>query len=416
MPIDYQKIRPQIEKMGRMLAYKTQDISERGQNAFHQFDGLPDNEAVMAQVEIAREKDAGYRGAAPFAPDQEPVTARIGLPEAPSKATVLAVDGSQIYPDIHAAALFYVVNVGLFTFYHGQNRLPVEYNEPYLAYSDSEVRDQYDQVITNAVVNARRTIEEMDMLSSAAWEIRTSEQPVFALYDGRLLFWLGNDVPDALNLMKAYRAAMVRFHDTSTYAQPHNISVGGYVDRPTSRFVINMLELMRLDESEITRYRLSRPGEYEGLDDRWLFTRWLKPGERSALMIQQSPQNKEYKQDWGASYEIVFFYVNVGTLMEPHIARIEIPMWVAKNAQAVREAHALVVAQCKMAGNFPYALIRADEIAVIRGLDRQTLITLINTELIRQQQQPDISDKLSGKLNARYTRQSFSLNSPKHPF
>ncbi len=416
MPVNYPKIQPQIEKMGRMIAYKTQDISQRGQTAFHQFDALPDNETVQAQVEIARHNDAGYRGAAPFAPDKEPITARIGLPELPPKATVIAADGSQIYPDIHAAALYYVTNVGLFTFYHGADRLPQEFSDPHLAYADSEVRDHFDQVITNAVVNARRTIREMEVLAGAVWEQRTTEQTVLALYDGRLLFWLGNEVPDMLQLMAAYRAAMVRIHDTDTYAQPHHVSIAGYVDRPTSRFVINMLELMILDESEITRYRLSHPGEYEGIDDRWLFSRWLKPGERSALMIQQSPQNKEYKQDWGHSYEVVFFYINVGTLGQPHIARVEIPMWVAKSADAVRETHALLVAQCRMSGNFPYALIRADEIAVIRNTDRQTLQELINTELIRQQQNPEISGKLVGKFSTRTGRQSFSLDQSNHPF
>lgn len=417
MPVSYAKMKPQIEKMGRMIAYKTQDISERGQTAFHQFDALQDNKTVQAQVEIARHNDAGYRGAAPFAIDKEPMTARIGLPEMPPKAIIIAADGSQIYPDIHASALYYVTNIGLFTFFHGAERLPQEFSDPYLAYTDSELRDQYEQVITNAVVNARRTIREMETLATAVWEYRTTEQPVLALYDGRLLFWLGNEVPDMLKLMADYRAAMVRIHDTSTYAQPHNASVAGYIDRPTSRFVINMLELMILDESEITRYRLSRPGEYEGIDDCWLFSRWLKPGERSALMIQQSPQNKDYKQDWGQSYEVVFFYINVGRIGQPHIARVEIPMWVAKNPDAVREVHALLVSQCRMAGSFPYALIRADEIAVIRNADRQTMQELINTELIRQQQNPEISGKLVGKFNTRTGRQSFSLDgSSKHPF
>ncbi len=416
MPVSYAKIQPQIEKMGRMIAYKTQDISQRGQTAFHQFDALPDNETIQTQVEIARQNDAGYRGAAPFALDKEPMTARISPSELPPKAIVIAADGSQIYPDIHATALYYVTNVGLFTFFHGSDQLPQEFSDPHLAYTESELRDEYEQVITNAVVNARRAIREMEALSKAVWEYRNASQPILALYDGRLLFWLGNDVPDMLKLMGNYRAALVRIHDTNTYADPHHVSVVGYVDRPTSRFVINMLELMILDDSEITRYRLSRPGEYEGIDDRWLFSRWLKPGERSALMIQQSPQNKEYKQDWGPSYEIVFFYINVGTLAHPHIARVEIPMWVAQSAEAVREVHALLLAQCKMAGNFPYALIRADEIAVIRSTDRQTVQELINTELIRQQQELETSGKLVGKIHTRSSRQRFSFDQSKHPF
>lgn len=409
MPINFTQLQSQIARMGRMIAHKTADISQRAHAALEQFEQLPPNADVQDQVQLARDRDAGYRGAAPISIDGEPMNTRHPLPAPPELATILATDGSQVYPDIHAAALYYLTNIACFTFYHGENQLPREFTEAELHYADSQVRDQYDQPVTNAVVNARRTVKEMKLLAQTAWEHRHAPRPIVAMFDGRLLFWLGSDVPDAATLVTEYRAAIVQLYDTNTWMQPHNTSLIGYIDRPSSRFVMSMLQLMILDESEIYRHILQKPGEYEGLDDRWLFSRWLLPGERSALMIQQSPQNKAYRQE-NENYEITFFYVNVGDNMTPHIARVELPMWVARNKRAVDEVHALVVEQAWLAGRYPYALTRADEIATVRSYDRQTLSEMIMRVLLENNQLPSVSGKLSGKQSTRSHRQSFEFS------
>ncbi len=394
--------------MGRMIAHKTQDLSERARTAFDQFMALPDNATLQERVQLARDRDAGYRGVAPLAVDGEPLNGRFAVPAAPSRASILAADGSQIYPDIHGAAQYYLTNVAVFTFFHGEDRLPVEFSEPHLAYADSLIRDHYDQLVTNATVNGRRTVKEMQMLAQFAWDQRAIDASLVALFDGRLLFWLGKDVPEASSLEKDYKAGLVRVHDTHHWMvnqHGHNASLVGYVDRPTSRFVTALLQLMLLDPAQVTRGELRKPGSYEGLDDRWLFERLLQFGERSALMIQQSPQNKAYRQR-GENYEIAFIYLNVG---RPHLARVEMPMWVALNPQAVDEIHAVLVDQCRIAGHYPYVLTRADELAVVQTNDRQTLEELIRQELIRNMQQPEVSGKLMGKFQARAGRQRFEL-------
>lgn len=413
MPINYAKVKPQVEKMGRMYGHKAQEQSERMRAAYHQFEEIASNADVFKRVQLARERDAGYRGAAPL--DPEPINSIHLLPPAPPRATILAVDGSQVYPDIHSAAFYYLTNVAVFTYYHGEVRLPLEFSEPLLHYSDSFLRDEYDQLVTNATVNARRTVREMETLAEFVWEQRATPVPILALYDGRLLFWLGQDVPDHNQLAADYRGGIVRIHDTHDWMNQHhqhNANLVGYVDRPTSRFVVAMLELLALPEQQVTRTELKRSSTYEGVDDRWLFQRLLNAGERSALMVQQSPQNKFYRQQ-GESYEIVFFYVNVGRAGAPHLARVELPMWVARNPQAVNEIHALLVAQSRITGNYPYALTRADELAVVRNFDRNTLDNLIQTELIRNQQTPEESGKLMGKHQTRSVRQGFGFGQPR---
>lgn len=408
MPIDFTKVKPQIEKMGRMIAHKAEELSERAQVAYDQFQDLPDNATVQARVQLARDKDAGYRGVAPIAVDGEWIGGRYAPPPVPEYATILAADGSQIYPDIHSGVLYYLTNVAVFTFYHGEDHLPREFSQPELAYADSLLRDQFDQLVSNATVNARRTVREMQMLAQYIWDERHLESPLLALYDGRLLFWLGKEVPEAALLEDEYRAGIIRIHDTHNWTwntHGQHTSIVGYIDRPTSRFMIGLLELISLAPEDVTRNKLMSQRFYEGLDDRWLYNRWLRPGERSALMIQQSPQNKFYRQV-GENYEIAFFYLNVG---RPHLARVEMPMWVANSPEAVGQIHALLVEQCGIMGNYPYALTRADELAVVRGFDRQTLNQMIEQELINNNQVPSSSGKLTGKFQTRAGRQRFEL-------
>src|SRR5690606_22056226 len=107
-------------------------------------------------------------------------------------------------------------------------------------------------------------------------------------------------------------------------------------------------------EDELREHQRGAPaGDLEGLRDWQFFRLVLEPGERSAIMVQNSPRNLEFKQR-GENYEIAFFYMNVGSLFMPHIVRVDIPVWVARNKQSVAELHSLLLEQCRMQGRNPY--------------------------------------------------------------
>jgi hypothetical protein len=169
------------------------------------------------------------------------------------------------------------------------------------------------------------------------------------------------------------------------------------VDRPTSSFIVSLLHLMALDEPEVRAAALATNGDLEGLSDQPLMFKLLKPGERSALMVQQSPQNKRY-HDKGENYEIVFFYLSVNPERPYHLARVEMPMWVTRSPGAVDLVHALVYDQCQMMWRYPYALTRADELAVIRAHEKSHLNEMIEIELRKNQQQVEHSEKLESKV------------------
>ena len=63
----------------------------------------------------------GWRGARPT---DEPMDAAFAPPPHPAQLHVLGADGSQIYTDRHAAAFFYLVNIGSLHLVHGSGEPP----------------------------------------------------------------------------------------------------------------------------------------------------------------------------------------------------------------------------------------------------------------------------------------------------
>jgi hypothetical protein len=409
LTLEFEKIMAQVQRMGRALAMRNMDMSARALDAWEFLQQLDELETIRDRVQLARERDAEFRGAAPAFDKQtgelvinEPINRAYLLPPLPERAMIIAADGSQVYPSIHAAAVYYLINVGGLAYHHGIDRLPEQFTEPRLHYSDDDVRDKQGQVVTNTAVNARRNVIELQVLGREAWHRRDGTCPLLAIGDGPLLFWVGKDVPDGRELEAEYMGTLVWMHDLHAAMQrEHGLSASliGYVDRPTSAFMVSLLHLMSLYDDEVRGSILATNGELEGLTDRELLFNLLRdhPGARSALMVQQSPQNKRY-HDKSESLEIAFFYLNVGPLYDYHLARVEMPMWVACDPAAVSLVQALVYDQCQMMWRYPYALTRADELAVIRAHEKSQLEELIEVELRKHQQEVEHSEKLESKV------------------
>lgn len=396
MTLEFEKVVEQVARMGRALAARSDSLSERSALAWERLALLGDVDAVRERVALARARDAGFRGAALL---DEPGNRSYPLPPLPPRATVLAADGSQVYPNPHAAALYYLINVGVFVYHHGADTLPEQITEPQLHYSDADLHNEHGQLITNAAVNARRSVQELAVLAREAWARAEGAGPLLTITDGPLLFWTDKDVPDRKQLEAEHLGWQVNLHDLHANRSAHGESASllGYVDRPASALLISLLHLMSLDEAEVHEPALKSNGDLEGLADQSLLLRLLKPGERSALLVQQSPRNKDY-HDKGERYEIACFYLNVSSGPPYHLARVELPMWVAGDPALVDAAHALVYDQCQLMWRYPYALTRADELAVVRNQERAQLNELIEIELRSHAQEVAHSEKLDSKV------------------
>ncbi len=415
MTLEFEKVVPQVERMGRALEHRHITLSQRAHLAWERFgEKLGDLEAVRARIDLVRKRDAGYRGAAPPNAESgihEPITRAYPLPPLPQQATLLAADGSQIYPDLHGPALYYLINIGVFVYHHGQDALPEEIVEPQLHYEDSALRDEHKhgQLVTNATVNARRTIQELHILRREAWARRDYPHPLIALTDGPLLWWANKDITNGRELEKQHWAHLGHFYDLyeNMRRDRHKqfAALVGYVDRPSSTFLVSLVHLMSLAEEAVQTPYLRTNGEFEGVEDSALMLRLLGPGERSAILVQQSPTNKAYHER-NPRLEIAFFYLHVGTAERFHLARVEIPMWVAQDRQAVDTVHALLYAQCEIMWRYPYALTRADELAVVRSHEKQHLAQMIALRLRENAQVVEHSQKQASK-SVRHGRKAY---------
>lgn len=377
MTLEFNKVVEQLRKMGRMLHELDFDVSDRLEIGLQRLADLTDLDAIHERINLIRRPDiSGYRGAAPLDPPFHERICDVFSPSQPTpeSATILAVDGSQIYPNEQWRIPYYLTNIGVFVYHHGDERTPTQFTLPSLVYHPEKVRDRGNRILANRTIDALRTSREMLELGKAAWDLRDQARPLVALYDNRLLFWVGSDVTGHQEIMKRYHGAMVHLHDAGAL-------LAGYVDNPSrSRLVIRLLHLMSLTEDEVKHTDLGS-GDLDGVRDIDIFNVVLEPGQRSAIMVQNSPHNLKFKRR-GVNYEIAFFYLKVTSGYQDTIARVDIPMWVARDKQAVDELQSLILAQCAMQGRnpYPYALTRADELAVVNSRDKQKLEEMIRLE------------------------------------
>ncbi|HEX2907754.1 MAG TPA: DNA double-strand break repair nuclease NurA, partial [Phototrophicaceae bacterium] len=170
---------------------------------------------IHNRIRLARQPEiSGYRGAAPLDPPHHEVISQIfPLPDCPSSATIIAADGSQIYPVEQTPLPYYLLNTGVFVYHHGGDRRPDQLTAPKLFFHPDPVRDVGGRVISHRTIDAKRTISEMRELARATWELRDEARPLVALYDNHLLFYPGTDVIGHAEMMKEYHGALVHLQD-----------------------------------------------------------------------------------------------------------------------------------------------------------------------------------------------------------
>jgi hypothetical protein len=249
LSLEFNKVVDQVYKLGRMLDEIDLNAGNRLDLAIERFYEATDLNFIHDRVEMTRRPDvSGYRGAAPLdAPIHEVVCQTFPSPEIPSGATIIAADGSQIYPAEQSPVHYFLVNIGLFTYHHGADRVPDQYSVPRLFFHKDHVHDPSGRILSNRTIDARRTATEMHELGAKAWELRDEARPLIALYDNHLLFWANEDVTGARQLMQQYHGALVHLHDSGAI-------LAGYVDNPTrSRVMIRSLSTRAFGQPSETK-------------------------------------------------------------------------------------------------------------------------------------------------------------------
>lgn len=324
----------------------------------------------------------------------EPLNAAIEPPPLPAQATLMATDGSQILPNRHAPYLYSLINIGVIVYFHGRGRAPDQFTRPVLDYPGRPAFNGEAFVDNGALVNLRRDRAEIEVLERVVWDYRDDAASRLALLDQRLLYWpaVGTAEGEGSRVLRAWQAAMSRIRENGG-------RLAGYIVKPGKQSVLTLLNTLDIDQPGFEAGRLTDSEANLGLTDAMIFSHLLGPGQRSKVFVDVSAHNDDFREN-DEDNEVCFFYLNPGRAGQ-QIARVDIPISVARESQAVADVHSLIVDQCRILGDYPYVLARADEIAVVGRRDQEHLDTLIGSAMGRYGMMDEITAKQSSKEIAR---------------
>lgn len=369
MPVNFQQALLQIREMGKQAPLQEEQLREMREQAERLFDQFDCELDTLKQlVDRAAAENPGLRCASPVS---ECLKQALPAPPLESGYTLLAADGSQINPDRHAMVEFGAINVGAIRMRPGEGQPPQEMVRSRMMFHQ-DLFTSDGNPLNDDLVALKRDLAERQMLADLA---RNEPPPALALTDGPLeLFREPRGMPE-------FEAELERYQQVLEELAGLQVGTAGYVDRPRGDLVVRLLELIILADTGL----LNRAGEerpLRGVFDRSLFFSRLQPGERSAIIAIRSGSSKSFQ----GQLALHFFYLNVGREGHSHLARVEIPRWVAENRRLVDLLHACLLEQARHLGTrpYPYILARAHEIAVISWDERSQLENMIAAELRRK--------------------------------
>jgi len=382
MSLDLPQVLPQVGELSQHTQRRLAHKAELLPSAVGEFHRWPEREPLELAEKLKR-LGAAWHGPLPTeeAPGQV-----FPPPPLPPRLHLLGADGSQIYPDRHAYALFYLINIGSLHLTHGSGETPRASSFPILGFRDEDLYDENEHPVDISVIHGRRDLGELQELARLA-ETNDGE-PTLALVDNGLLLWLALQERDrsrreGARLLADYLRAM-------DHVRQSGAALAGYIDQPGSADVLALLHLASLPMDSVSEATI-RSNPFRLLSDADLFGGCLPPGHRSARFIASPALNLEYARK---GHQIQFFYVHTG--FQDRIARVEIPAWVGDHPEALGWVHAGLLEECRVTG-FPYVLVRAHELAVVDQGDRKALDDLLAASLAREGLLPRTSQKAETK-------------------
>lgn len=363
--LDFHRLHPQLADFG---AYRVDEDRRQARKLEAALAALAD---CAPRWEELRDRVAAERPRALTAGLRERPDGRRPSGPRPTPVTVVATDGSQIYPDRHVEPTCYLLNVSRIAFHYGTDEEPLMAAEPELRYRRrdlDELRTEEGESayfdVSAEVVSALRDERELHWLYVTAAEERRSARPIVAMADGTLIRWMLRGMKHRAledELIRRYLGILERF-------RADGLPVCSYVSMPANTEIVNLLRL-HLGETDDTPEEES----LRGLADRQLFERTLAEGERSALFESGSHIQAEY----GPHHRICYFYVR----LPEEVGRVELPAWVAEQPGWLDLVHAVVLDQCAKGGGYPIALTEAHERAIIRAQEKALFYRILEREM-----------------------------------
>lgn len=396
--LDLVKLARQMQGISQHLTQESIAARQRLELAQQLLSEVHGRQAELVEKRQTWSDRLGFTAAEPV----EPLDTRVTLVPAPSIHTVLATDGSQIAPSHHEIAYCYLINTGRVILHYGQNRYPVLDTLPEVFYRPEDLYGSRQWGIrTEEWMGYRRTVSEATALAELAelvmaeWGMGSAPatgrprgsgvadpqgtlvlHPALAMVDGSLIHWFLEPLPTEARdrILPPILAAWDRLRAA-------RVPLVGYLSAARSGEALNFLRLHTCPHA--TPDCLTHcPGQTETapcqvfapLRDVALWTLLLEPGQRSPLWRSSARILDSY-----GHHRVYFCYVHVGS----EVARLEVPGWVAEDANLLTAALSLTLTQVQKGYGYPVALAEAHNQAVVRGGDRARFFALLEQQMIR---------------------------------
>jgi NurA domain-containing protein len=354
MPIDYQQIYTKIQEIGKGLRERRQTLEKRRAEVWALLNSFnTELDLLRSRVDSAKQADPNTRCAYPL---DDPLLSAYPLPASAIQATLIAADGSQILPDRHAAIQYYVINVGAIAMQVGSGNSPEVFTD-----TELHILDEFeDTFLSESQIALQRDVSERKKLLEVA---QNYAPPILALTEGQLELWGAVDIDNSRDFEKTLNDYLNALKEMKN----QNIITSGYVDKPGANWAVRLMELATIPKDELRNVKRYHP--FLGVTDRWLFGNVLGKHERSAVFALQAKSAEKYTD----SIAIHFFYLNVGDEKKPAIVRVDVPLWVAQNREALEMLHCALIQQTQIMSHkpFPYLLHRAHETAVVSMREKE---------------------------------------------
>jgi NurA domain len=392
--LDFNKLMQQIDQVGQESLSESLDEHETLLNAHEAFDAARDNDDLLNRL---RDNQATVMW--PVALPLERFGNSYSIEPQPAAVTVVGIDGSQIMPSHHEVHACYLLNIGVAMITYGDKHPPVLESVPRLYHRPEDLYPLVDRRrfhIDELYISLERTLLELQVLLERAIQAQERGAPVVALFDGSLITWSVEKLPEThqINYNERLMTTLEGF-------KTQRIPVLGYLSHSRSSDLVNVLRVA------ICPYEKSRCREYCGhlneedfpcsrvwpISDRQVLHGKLDHGQRSCAFISNSSATKTLPP----AHKICFAYLNTGY----EIARIEFPQWLFAEGELLKLGFSVAMAQSKKGMGYPICLSEAHHLAVVRGRDRERFFDLMTQHLVglgvrRVRVSPKESKKRSG--------------------
>ncbi len=282
---------------------------------------------------------------------------------------VLAVDGSQIYPDRHIIGVgCYLLNAGGCLLKYGSPSKATLFSHPRVRVPEG---DEEEQAFAPELVDLTREAYEFEVLLEQAllWRLDNPGKPLVCLIDGSIVFWhLENKSPDLRNKFLSI------YLDFLSSCKEHDIIIAGYLSLPKNRELVHVVQAglcsyEAFSVSGLVGLQKQYCPDLSKLTDTQLVQSFLPEGSRTTLIASCA----NIVQAYPAVLKPHFFYLDVGQ----EVARVEVPAWIAQQPDVVNLIAQVCLDQSIKGQGYPVALAESHEQAVIKGPDRDFFYHLI---------------------------------------